>query len=52
MAQIKDKLAQGPDGLSREEAAWLVKRVEELEKENEWLRKELSYLENQGEVSY
>jgi hypothetical protein len=26
--------------------------VEELEKENEWLKTELSYAENQGEVSY
>lgn len=52
ISEIKDKLAQGPNNLSREDAAWLVNRVEELEKENEWLRKELSYLENQGEVGF
>jgi hypothetical protein len=52
ISEIKDKLAQGLSGLSREDAAWLVKRLEELEKENEWLRKELSYLENQGEVGF
>ncbi|MDD2901176.1 MAG: hypothetical protein PHU44_01935 [Syntrophales bacterium] len=52
ISEIKDKLAQGQDELSRQDAAWLVKRVEELEKENEWLRKELSYLENQGEVGF
>jgi len=52
ISEIKDKLTQGLSGLSREDAEWLVKRVEELEKENEWLKKELSYAENQGEVSY
>jgi hypothetical protein len=49
---IKDKLTQGLSGLSREDVQWLIKRVEELEGENEWLRKELSYVENQGEVGY
>ncbi len=49
--QIKAQLAQGA-ALTREEVAWLVKRVEELEKENEWLKRELSYSEHQGEVSY
>jgi len=52
IAEIKNRLTQGVSGLSREEAEWLVKRVEELEKENEWLKRELSYAENQGEVSY
>ena len=52
ISEIKDKLAQGQVELSRQDATWLVKRVEELEKENEWLRKELSYLENQGEVGF
>jgi hypothetical protein len=52
IAAIRDKLAQGLSGLSREDVAWLVNRVEELEKENEWLRKELSYSENQGEVGF
>jgi hypothetical protein len=52
ISQIKDKLAQGLSGWSREDVAWLVSRVEELEKENEWLRKELSYSENQGEVGF
>ena len=49
---IKDKLTQGLSGLSREDVAWLIKRVEELESENDWLKKELSYGENQGEVGY
>ena len=52
ISEIKNKLAQGQLELSRQDATWLVKRVEELEKENEWLRKELSYLENQGEVGF
>jgi hypothetical protein len=49
---IKNKLAQGLSELSREDVEWLVKRVEELEKENEWLKRELAYEEYQGEVSY
>jgi hypothetical protein len=52
ISKIKDKLTQGLSGLSREDVEWLMKRVEELEKENEWLKRELSYAENQGEVSY
>jgi hypothetical protein len=52
IAQIKARLAQGINDLTREEVAWLVNRVEELEKENEWLRSELSYSENQGEISF
>jgi hypothetical protein len=52
LSQIKARLAQGPQSLTREEVEWLLKRVEELEKENEWMRNELSYLENQGEVSF
>jgi len=52
IARIKGKLAQGVSDLSREEVAWLVKRLEELEKENEFLKKELSYSEHQGEVGY
>jgi hypothetical protein len=52
ISQIKARLAQGPNALTREEVEWLVKRVEELEKENEWLRAELSYSENQGEISF
>lgn len=52
ISEIKDKLAQGLSGLRIEDVAWLVKRVEELEKENEWLRKELSYSEYQGEVGF
>jgi hypothetical protein len=52
ISEIKGKLTQGLSGLSREDVEWLVKRVEELEKENEWLKRELSYAENQGEVSY
>jgi hypothetical protein len=52
IAQIKTRLAEENKGLAKEEIEWLVKRVEELEKENEWLRHELSYAENQGEISY
>jgi hypothetical protein len=52
LAEIKDKLAQGMRGLSREDVEWLIKRVEELAKENEWLKKELAYGEHQGEVGY
>ncbi|MGB8992226.1 MAG: hypothetical protein WCD80_09250 [Desulfobaccales bacterium] len=52
ISEIKAKLAQGPAALTQADIAWLVKRVEELAKENEWLRKELSYAEHQGEVSF
>jgi hypothetical protein len=52
LAEIKAKLAQGTAALTPGEIAWLVKRVEELEQENEWLRKELSYAEHQGEVGF
>jgi len=52
IARIKGKLAQGLSALSLEEVKWLVTRLEELEKENEFLRKELSYLDYQGEVGY
>jgi len=52
IAQIKARLAQGINDLTKAEVEWLVQRVEELEKENEWLKHELSYAENQGEVSF
>ena len=52
LAGIKDKLSRGLDGLSREDVEWLVKRVEDLEKENEFLKKELSYADYQGEVGF
>jgi len=52
LGQIKARLAQGANDLTKEEVEWLVKRVEELEKENEWLKHELSYAENQGEISF
>jgi hypothetical protein len=52
ISEIKDKLAQGLSRLSQEDVEWLMHRVEELEKENDWLKQELSYAENQGEVSY
>jgi hypothetical protein len=52
ISEIKDKLTQGMSGMSQEDVEWLMKRVEELEKENEWLKKELSYAEHQGEVGY
>lgn len=52
LTEIKGKLTQGLERLSREDVDWLIKRVEELIKENEWLKKELSYAEHQGEVGY
>jgi len=52
ISELKHKLTQGQGGLSREDVEWLLKRVEELEKENEWLKKELAYGEHQGEVGY
>jgi FtsZ-binding cell division protein ZapB len=52
LSEIKAKLAQGISGLDREDVAWLLMRVEELEKQNDWLKKELSYVEHQGEVGY
>jgi hypothetical protein len=52
ISKIKDKLTQGLSGLSREDVEWLIKRVEELAKENDWLKKELAYSEYQGEVGY
>jgi hypothetical protein len=52
ISELKGKLAAGISHLSQQDVEWLVQRVEELEKENEWLRMELSYAENQGEVSY
>jgi len=52
LSGIKDKLSQGLDGLSREDVEWLVKKVEDLEKENEFLKKELSYADYQGEVGF
>ncbi|MEW6385993.1 MAG: hypothetical protein AB1491_00530 [Thermodesulfobacteriota bacterium] len=52
ISEIKGKLASDPSQLSRQELEWLVKRVEELEKENDWLKRELSYAEHQGEVSF
>lgn len=52
IAKIKGKLAQGLSAMSLEDVAWLVKRLEELVKENEFLKKELSYAEHQGEVGF
>jgi cell division septum initiation protein DivIVA len=50
ITEIQGKLTQGMSGLSREDVEWLLNRVEELEKENEWLKKEVAYGEHQGEV--
>ena len=52
IAQIKEKLAQGMSGLSQEDLEWLLQQVESLWKEVEFLKKELSYSEHQGEVGY
>jgi cob(I)alamin adenosyltransferase len=48
--KIKERLAQSPQAVTKEDVAWLIKRVEELQGENEWLKKELPYLEYQGET--
>ncbi len=47
---IKKHLATSTEGLGKEDIDWLVKRVEELEKENDFLKKELRYFEYQGET--
>ncbi len=52
MSRIKAQLAQGSTALTKEDLEWLVKRLEELEKENEWLKRELAYAEHQGEISF
>jgi hypothetical protein len=39
ISETKDKLTQGLSGLSREDVEWLMKRVGELAKENDWLKK-------------
>jgi hypothetical protein len=52
ISEIKSKRAHGPAALTQADIDWLIKRVEELAKENEWLKKELSYAEYQGEVSF
>ena len=50
LSAIKERLAQSFETLTREDIDWLVKRVEELEKEFEWLKTELAYSEYQGET--
>jgi hypothetical protein len=47
---LKAKLQTSPEAFTKEDIDWLVKRVESLESENAWLKKELQYLEYQGEV--
>jgi hypothetical protein len=47
---IKERLANSPGDVKREDLEWLVKRIEQLESENEWLKKELRYLDYQGET--
>ncbi|MGQ9687576.1 MAG: hypothetical protein ACUVXF_02135 [Desulfobaccales bacterium] len=47
---IKTSLASSPENLSQEDIRWLVERVEQLESENEFLKKELRYLDYQGEI--
>jgi uncharacterized protein (UPF0335 family) len=47
---IKERLAQSPEAVTQEDLQWLVKRVEELEGENAWLKQELAYSEYQGET--
>ena len=50
LTAIKERLAKSSEDVNKEDIGWLVKRVEELESENEWLKKELRYLEYQGET--
>jgi hypothetical protein len=50
LSAIKERLAQSLEAITREDINWLIKRVEELEKENEWLKTELAYSEYQGET--
>lgn len=50
LTAIKERWAKSPEGLNQDDIDWLVKRVGELESENEWLKKELRYLEYQGEI--
>ncbi len=50
LADIKERLARSFEALTRKDIEWLVNRVEELEKENEWLKTELAYSEYQGET--
>ena len=50
LSDLKARLAQSLEAITREDIDWLVKRVEELEKENEWLKTELAYSEYQGET--
>jgi hypothetical protein len=52
IARIKDKLARGMNALRQEDAEWLLKRVESLGEEVTFLKKELAYLDHQGEVGY
>lgn len=50
LTAIKAKLQAFPEGFTKEDIDWLVSRVESLASENDWLKKELQYLEYQGEV--
>jgi len=50
LTAIKERLAKSSEDVNKDDLDWLVKRVEELESENDWLKKELRYLEYQGET--
>jgi hypothetical protein len=50
LTALKAKLQTSPEAFTKDEVEWLVKRIESLESENDWLKKELQYLEYQGEV--
>lgn len=52
IALIKNKVGQGMKEVSQEEVTWLITRLEDLLKQNDFLKKELSYVEHQGEVGY
>ncbi|MBW1981006.1 MAG: hypothetical protein JRJ12_07275 [Deltaproteobacteria bacterium] len=59
LTEIKERLLQAVPESCREDINWLVSRIVALEEENatlksdiDWLKKELSYADYQGEVGY